>query len=58
MVEPFLSDRLITNISFIGSILIFGIGINMVFGKKIKCGNILPAVFIPVVYEIILKQFK
>ena len=52
-IEPFLSDQLIANISFIGSILIFGIGINMVFGKKIKCGNLLPAVLIPVAYEII-----
>jgi uncharacterized membrane protein YqgA involved in biofilm formation len=52
-VEPFLSDRLILNISFIGSVLIFGIGINMIFGKKIKCGNILPAVLVPIVYEIV-----
>ncbi len=52
-IEPYLSDRLITNISFIGSVLIFGIGINMIFGKKIKCGNILPAVLVPVAYEII-----
>lgn len=54
-VEPFLSDRLITGISFIGSVLIFGIGINMLFGKKIKVGNLLPAVLIPVIYELILK---
>lgn len=53
-IEPYLSDRLITNISVIGSILIFGIGINMIFGKKIKCGNLLPAVLIPIVYEIII----
>lgn len=53
-IEPYLSDRLISNISFIGSVLIFGIGINMIFGKKIKCGNILPAVLIPVAYEVIL----
>jgi len=56
-IEPFLSDQLITNISFIGSILIFGIGINMIFGKKIKCGNLLPAVLVPVVYEFIMKLF-
>ncbi len=53
-VEPYLNERLILNISFIGSILIFGIGINMIFGKKIKCGNILPAVIVPVVYEVIV----
>ncbi|MDD3173831.1 MAG: DUF554 domain-containing protein [Herbinix sp.] len=56
-IEPYLSDSLILNISFIGSVLIFGIGINMVFGKKIKCGNILPAVLIPIVYEFIMKIF-
>lgn len=54
-IEPLLNERLILNISFIGSILIFGIGINMIFGKKIKCGNLLPAVLIPIVYELILK---
>lgn len=53
-IEPFLNDRLISNISFIGSVLIFGIGINMLFGKKIKCGNLLPAVLIPIIYEVIL----
>jgi uncharacterized membrane protein YqgA involved in biofilm formation len=56
-IEPFLSDRLIGNISFIGSVLIFGIGINMIFGKKIKCGNLLPAVLVPVAYELIIKLF-
>ncbi|HKL80447.1 MAG TPA: DUF554 domain-containing protein [Mobilitalea sp.] len=56
-IEPFLNDRLIANISFVGSILIFGIGINMLFGKKIKCGNILPAVLVPIAYEIILGIF-
>ncbi|MGB4661153.1 MAG: DUF554 family protein, partial [Mobilitalea sp.] len=54
-IEPFLSDQLITNISFIGSILIFGIGINMMFGKKIKCGNLLPAILVPIAYEFIMK---
>lgn len=53
-IEPFLSDRLILNLSFVGSILIFAIGINMIFGKKIKTGNLLPAILIPIVYEIIL----
>jgi uncharacterized membrane protein YqgA involved in biofilm formation len=54
-IEPYLSDQLIANISFIGSILIFGIGINMIFGKKIKCGNLLPAVLVPVAYEFLTK---
>ena len=56
-IEPFLNDSLISNISFIGSVLIFGIGLNMIFGKKIKCGNLLPAVLVPIVYELIKNLF-
>lgn len=56
-IEPYLSEQMIANLSFIGSILIFGIGINMIFGKKIKCGNLLPAVLIPIIYELIMNQF-
>jgi uncharacterized membrane protein YqgA involved in biofilm formation len=55
LIKPLLSDRLITNLSLVGSVMIFGIGINMLFGKKIKCGNLLPALLMPVVYEIIMK---
>lgn len=55
-IEPYLSDQLIANISCIGSVLIFGIGINMIFGKKIKVGNLLPAVLVPVAYDLIMKS--
>ena len=53
-VEPLLSERLISNLSFVGSVLIFAIGINMIFGKKIKAGNLLPAILVPIAYEIIM----
>jgi len=56
-IEPFLNDLLISNISFIGSVLIFGIGLNMIFGKRIKCGNLLPAVLVPIAYELIKNLF-
>jgi len=56
-IEPFLNDRLISKISFIGSVLIFGIGLNMIFGKRIKCGNLLPAVLVPIAYELIKNLF-
>ncbi len=56
-IEPYLSEQMITNLSLIGSVLIFGIGINMVFGKKIKCGNLLPAVLVPIIYELVIGLF-
>ncbi len=57
-IEPYLSQQMITNLSMIGSVLIFGIGVNMVFGKKIKCGNLLPAVLVPVIYELVMKYIR
>lgn len=52
-IQPYLSDQLISNISFVGSILIFAIGINLIFGKKIKTGNLLPAILIPILFELL-----
>jgi len=54
-VAPYLDDypSLITQMSCIGSILIFAIGINMIFGKKIKVGNLLPAIFFPILFALL-----
>ncbi|MBQ8869293.1 MAG: DUF554 domain-containing protein [Oscillospiraceae bacterium] len=54
-ISPVLSDQLVLNLSYIGSALIFGIGVNQVFGKKIKTGNMLPALLVPIVYELFTK---
>ena len=54
-ISPILSEELILNLSYIGSTLIFGIGVNQVFGKKIKTGNMLPALLIPIIYELFNK---
>ncbi|MBQ5816276.1 MAG: DUF554 domain-containing protein [Oscillospiraceae bacterium] len=54
-ISPILSDSLVLNLSYIGSALIFGIGVNQVFGKKIKTGNMLPALLIPIIYELFTK---
>lgn len=45
-----MSDELIGYLSYIGSALIFCVGINITFGKKIRVGNLLPALIIPVFY--------
>ena len=53
LIAPFLSEGLIQNMSFVGSALIFYVGYNLIFGKKIKVGNLLPAILIPVFWEIL-----
>lgn len=52
LIEPFMSDALISNLSCVGSVLVFGVGINLTFGNKIRVGNLLPAFFLPIIYEI------
>ncbi|MBQ7596511.1 MAG: DUF554 domain-containing protein [Clostridia bacterium] len=53
-VSPYMSDRLVSNLNLVGSAMIFCIGINLAFGKKFKVGNMLPGIFVPVVYGLIL----
>lgn len=48
-----MSDELISQLSYVGSSLIFCIGVNLCFGKKIKTGNYLPALLVPVGYTLL-----
>ncbi|PRR80711.1 DUF554 domain-containing protein [Clostridium vincentii] len=45
-----LSTAVITNMSAVGSLLIIGIGLNILGVTKIKVANLLPAVFIPIIF--------
>lgn len=49
----FIHRDLIDQLSFVGSALIFCVGINTTFGKIIKVGNCLPALFIPIIWEML-----
>lgn len=49
-VEPLVTERALSNLSLIGSMLIFCVGVNLVWGKKIKVANLLPAVIIAVLW--------
>ena len=48
LVAPVMTGLAVSYLSLIGSILIFGIGVNLVWGKKLKVANMLPAVFLAV----------
>lgn len=47
----FLSDAIISDLSFVGNALIFCVGANIAFGKKFRVGNMLPALIVPVIYN-------
>ena len=44
LIQPVLTEKALLYLSVVGSILIFAVGINLTFGKKIKVANLLPAV--------------
>ncbi|MCL2072227.1 MAG: DUF554 domain-containing protein [Oscillospiraceae bacterium] len=50
---PYLSDVVVAQMSLIGSVLIMAIGFNLLHISKIKVGNLLPSVFVPVLYYVI-----
>ncbi len=52
-IAPYLSDALISQMSCVGSILIFAIGFNMLTNGRIKVANLLPAIFFPIIFALI-----
>lgn len=55
LLRPFLTPEVIAQMSGVGGILIAAIGINMLQLAHIKIGNMLPAIFLPLVYFICIK---
>lgn len=52
--EPLLTEQIVTEMSAVGSVIIFGIGLNLLEIKTIRVGDLLPAVFIPPIWFFIL----
>ena len=44
LLRPLMTDAALANLSLVGNVLIFCVGINLVWGKKIKVANLLPAI--------------
>ena len=51
--KDLLTPEVINEMSAVGGILIMAIGINILGIRKIKVGNLLPAIFIPILYYIL-----
>lgn len=47
--EPLMTESALSNLSYVGNILIFCVGINLLFGNKIRVANLLPALIFAVV---------
>ena len=49
LLRPLMTDAALANISLVGNVLIFCVGINLVWGKTVKVANLLPAIVVAVV---------
>ena len=49
LLRPVMTDDALSNLSLVGNVLIFCVGINLVWGKKVKVANLLPAIVLAVI---------
>lgn len=58
MLKPFLTADVIAQMSGVGGLLIAAIGINMLEVARIRIGNMLPSIFLPLVYFMATQLFR
>jgi uncharacterized membrane protein YqgA involved in biofilm formation len=54
-IAPYLSEAVITEMTATGGVLLVGVGINILKIKEIKVGNMLPAIFLPIIFMLFMK---
>lgn len=54
-IAPYLNEAVITEMTAAGGVLLVGVGMNILEIKKIKVGNMLPAIFLPIILMLFMK---
>lgn len=49
LLKPIMTDGALANLSLVGNVMIFCVGINLVWGKTIKVANLLPGILVAVI---------
>ena len=53
LLRPIMTAAALNNLSLVGNVLIFCVGVNLVWGKKVKVANLLPGIVVAVVAALI-----
>ena len=53
LVEPLLTTAALNNLSLVGSVLIFCVGINLIWKNTIRVANLLPALIVAIAYALL-----
>ena len=57
LLQPLLTDVVIAQMSAVGSLIIIGIAFNLLEIKKFRIGNMLPAIFLPLLWDALTRLF-
>ncbi len=57
LLKPLLIPAVVSQMSATGGLLILALGLNMIREKKLKVGNMLPAIFLPLIYFFLKSLF-
>jgi uncharacterized membrane protein YqgA involved in biofilm formation len=50
-IQPLITERAMSNLSLTASMLIFCVGVNLIWDKKIKVANMLPAILFALIFR-------
>lgn len=53
LVEPVLTDAALNNLSLVGSVLIFCVGLNLLWKNMIRVANLLPSLLVAIIYALL-----
>ena len=53
VIEPLMTEGALHNLSLVGSMLIFCVGVNLIWERKIKVANLLPALVIAAAWALV-----
>lgn len=57
-IQPWMSDAVISQMSLVGGVLILAIGFNILEIRRFKVGNLLPAIFVPIIADLVIRLFE
>lgn len=53
-IQPVMTTTALNNLSLVGSMLIFCVGVNLIWGKTFRTANLLPAVVVAVIWALVI----
>lgn len=56
--KPYLTPAVVSQMSAVGGLLIVAIGLNILDIKKLRIGNMLPGIFLPLIYDVLRSLWR